>query len=127
MFAISDQTLPFADVLVIPIRLVPRFIDLQSDEVADLFQAARHVQRGMELLHQVTSSTLTIQDGPDAGQTIHHVHVHILPRRPGDFKRNDDIYHQLERHDHGPDVQWREEHDMEEESRKLREFFSTLS
>jgi diadenosine tetraphosphate (Ap4A) HIT family hydrolase len=127
MFAISDQTLRFADVLVIPIRLVPRFVDLQSDEVADLFQTARHVQRGMELLHQVTSSTLTIQDGPDAGQTINHVHVHILPRRPGDFNRNDDIYHQLERHDQGPDVQWREEHDMEQEARQLREFFSTLS
>ena len=32
------------------------------------------------------------KDGPGAGQTIPHLHVHVLPRRPGDFKQNDDIY-----------------------------------
>lgn len=32
------------------------------------------------------------QDGPAAGQTVPHVHVHCLPRRPGDLKRNDDVY-----------------------------------
>ena len=21
-----------------------------------------------------------------------HVHVHVLPRKPGDFKKNDDVY-----------------------------------
>ena len=23
---------------------------------------------------------------------LQHVHVHILPRKPGDFQQNDDIY-----------------------------------
>ena len=36
--------------------------------------------------------TLTIQDGAEAGQTVHHVHVHILPRKKGDFEKNDEIY-----------------------------------
>jgi|LauGreSuBDMM15SN_2_FD.fasta_scaffold286941_1 diadenosine tetraphosphate (Ap4A) HIT family hydrolase len=27
-----------------------------------------------------------------AGQTVPHVHIHILPRREGDFKKNDDVY-----------------------------------
>ena len=35
------------------------------------------------------------QDGPEAGQTIPHVHVHILPRRKGDFEKNDDIYEKV--------------------------------
>ncbi|KAK6246716.1 hypothetical protein QUC31_018281 [Theobroma cacao] len=31
-------------------------------------------------------------DGPQSGQTVPHVHIHILPRREGDFERNDEIY-----------------------------------
>uniref|UniRef100_A0A7N2KNE1 HIT domain-containing protein n=1 Tax=Quercus lobata TaxID=97700 RepID=A0A7N2KNE1_QUELO len=31
-------------------------------------------------------------DGPQAGQTVPHVHVHILPRKVNDFKNNDEIY-----------------------------------
>lgn len=31
-----------------------------------------------------------------AGQSVPHVHVHILPRYCGDLERNDDIYDKLE-------------------------------
>ncbi|RWW15879.1 hypothetical protein GW17_00020266 [Ensete ventricosum] len=31
-------------------------------------------------------------DGPQAGQTVPHVHIHILPRKKGDFEKNDEIY-----------------------------------
>lgn len=33
-----------------------------------------------------------LQDGPQAGQTVPHVHVHILPRKGSDFANNDEIY-----------------------------------
>ncbi|KAL2938886.1 Bifunctional bis(5'-adenosyl)-triphosphatase/adenylylsulfatase FHIT [Bienertia sinuspersici] len=32
------------------------------------------------------------QDGPQAGQTVPHVHIHVLPRKGGDFEKNDEIY-----------------------------------
>jgi hypothetical protein len=32
------------------------------------------------------------QDGAQAGQTVPHVHVHILPRKGGDFENNDEVY-----------------------------------
>lgn len=35
---------------------------------------------------------LLIQDGAEAGQTVPHVHIHILPRKAKDFERNDEIY-----------------------------------
>lgn len=37
-----------------------------------------------------------MQDGKEAGQSVPHVHIHILPRRAGDFSNNDDIYEHLE-------------------------------
>ena len=27
-----------------------------------------------------------------AGQTVPHVHIHVLPRRAGDFEKNDEVY-----------------------------------
>ena len=39
---------------------------------------------------------VAVQDGPRAGQSVPHVHVHILPRTAGDFARNDDVYDELE-------------------------------
>ena len=50
----------------------------------------------MESFHGSTSSNVAVQDGPGAGQSVPHVHVHILPRRPTDFANNDDVYEALE-------------------------------
>ncbi|XP_048813889.1 bis(5'-adenosyl)-triphosphatase isoform X2 [Lagopus muta] len=79
-------------VLVCPLRPAERFRDLCPEEVADLFRTAQRVGNAVEKHFCATSLTITIQDGPEAGQTVKHVHVHVLPRRSGDFSRNDDVY-----------------------------------
>ena len=33
-----------------------------------------------------------MQDGPAAGQSVPHLHVHVLPRKAGDFANNDEVY-----------------------------------
>ena len=38
------------------------------------------------------TSHITHQDGPHAGQTVPHVHIHVIPRKKGDFEKNDEIY-----------------------------------
>lgn len=53
-----------------PVKPTKRLPDLEADELADLFLTSTRVQRGMEQFHGVTSSTVAVQDGPDAGQTI---------------------------------------------------------
>lgn len=89
-------------VLVIPKRIVPRFRDLNSEECTDLMLTVHRVAAVLEKAFNATSLSITIQDGPDAGQSVPHVHVHVLPRRPGDFKRNDDIYAKIEKTDYTP-------------------------
>ncbi|XP_035678035.1 bis(5'-adenosyl)-triphosphatase-like isoform X1 [Branchiostoma floridae] len=79
-------------VLVSPLRVVERFGELSSEEVADLFMATQTISGVVEKHFQSTSLTIAIQDGPEAGQTVKHVHVHILPRKSGDFPQNDEVY-----------------------------------
>ncbi|KAK4782062.1 hypothetical protein SAY86_016164 [Trapa natans] len=73
-------------------REVKRFVDLTAEETSDLWFSAKNVGSQLEIFHKASSLTFTIQDGPEAGQTVPHVHIHILPRKANDFERNDEIY-----------------------------------
>lgn len=88
---------PSGHVLISPVRVVRRFADLSPDEVADLWGLAQLVGKTLEPHYGAQSLTLAIQDGPDAGQTVPHVHIHVLPRKPGDFKKNDEVYDELDK------------------------------
>nr|AFK33921.1 unknown [Lotus japonicus] len=79
-------------VLICPKREVKRFVDLTAEETSDLWLTAQKVGRQLESYHKASSLTLAIQDGPQAGQTVPHVHIHVVPRRGGDFENNDEIY-----------------------------------
>jgi len=56
----------------------------------------RTVQNTLEDYYKPGGFNVAIQDGVVAGQSVPHVHVHILPRVDGDFERNDDVYDELE-------------------------------
>ncbi|ODQ63324.1 HIT-like protein [Nadsonia fulvescens var. elongata DSM 6958] len=88
-------------VLVCPLRNVPRLHDLREEECSDLFLAVQRVSRVIELEYSADSVNVAIQDGPLAGQTVPHVHVHIIPRRINDLPNVHDIYELL--HDCGDD------------------------
>ncbi|XP_037429850.1 bifunctional bis(5'-adenosyl)-triphosphatase/adenylylsulfatase FHIT-like [Triticum dicoccoides] len=79
-------------VLVCPKRVVKRFADLSSDETSDLWVTAKGVGAKLEQYHKASSITFAIQDGPQAGQTVAHVHIHVIPRKKGDLEKNDEIY-----------------------------------
>lgn len=102
-------------VLVSPIQQRVRFADLTPEEVADMWQAAQRVGAALERHHGACALTLAIQDGAAAGQTVPHVHVHVLPRRGGDFARNDDVYPAIEAQEEAMDGL----HKQKEENQRL--------
>ncbi len=77
-----------------------RLTDLSVTEATDLFQTVQRVQRMLARHYFAESAAapsspaspagpesgsfnIALQDGPGAGQTVAHVHVHVLPRIRG--------------------------------------------
>ena len=83
-------------VLVVSNRIVPLLSDLCDYEYEDLWKTVRKVQHVLKQEYSCDAFNVAVQDGEGAGQSVPHVHVHILPRYRGDMERNDDIYDKLE-------------------------------
>lgn len=83
-------------ILVSPKRVVSRVAELSPQEAADLMICAHRIAPVLQKAYEGTSLTIAIQDGKDAGQSVEHVHMHVMPRKAGDFSHNDDVYHKLE-------------------------------
>lgn len=93
---VNQKPLVPGHVLVIPRRVVPAFQDLTPPEVADLMATAHAVAPRVRDHFGAAALTLAVQDGAAAGQTVAHVHLHVLPRREGDFTPNDKVYEALD-------------------------------
>ncbi|ORY25803.1 HIT-like domain-containing protein, partial [Naematelia encephala] len=86
-----------SDILIIPRRVVPRLSDLKAEEVSDLFLSVQKVGQAIERAYNAEALTISLQDGTVAGQSVPHVHVHIMPRHRTDFGGdNDKIYPAIE-------------------------------
>lgn len=83
-------------VLIMTQRIVPYLRDLTDQEYIDLWRTVRTVQAMLRKHYDCDAFNVAVQDGQAAGQSVPHVHVHILPRKDGDYERNDDIYNDLE-------------------------------
>lgn len=90
-------------ILICPLKPHRRLLDLSPAETTDLFTTVQLAQKLLAKLYfpnpsDLTSGSFTValQDGIDAGQTIPHVHVHIIPRMKGDMGETaDEIYVKL--------------------------------
>ena len=58
------------DILISPRHLAKRLTDLSDQETADIFTVAKKLQKMIETIYETNSTTLCVQDGPFAGQTI---------------------------------------------------------
>mmetsp|Transcript_13218 Transcript_13218/g.26839 ORF Transcript_13218/g.26839 Transcript_13218/m.26839 type:complete len:158 (+) Transcript_13218:1795-2268(+) len=72
-------------VLISPRRICPKLADLDDAELQELWRVAAVIAPRIQREFGGTGVTYALQDGPTAGQTVPHVHIHVLPRRAGDF------------------------------------------
>jgi len=67
-------------VLVVPRAHAPTLLELDDAAVGDLFRAVKAVQRKVQGALQPKAFHVGWNHGRAAGQHVHHLHVHVLPR-----------------------------------------------
>jgi len=71
--------------LIVPQRHVADLFDLDPEELRDIWRLLNQVR---EALSQddpsIRAYNVGVNSGPEAGQTVPHAHVHLIPRREGD-------------------------------------------
>ncbi len=85
------QTLAFMDVmpqgeghtLVIPKAPARGLLDAEPESLAALMASVQHVARGVKAAFQADGLTVFQFNEPAGGQTVFHLHVHVIPRREG--------------------------------------------
>jgi diadenosine tetraphosphate (Ap4A) HIT family hydrolase len=82
--------------LVIPRRHVESVFELSAVELADLFRLARTTTRALLAIYEAEGFDWALQEGAVAGQTVAHLHVHLIPRRSGDPADGTDWFGLLE-------------------------------
>jgi diadenosine tetraphosphate (Ap4A) HIT family hydrolase len=70
--------------LVVPRRHEPDLLGLTREESAALWALAMDLAAEVKAGFGAGGLTLGVNAGEAAGQTVAHVHVHIVPRRTGD-------------------------------------------
>jgi len=70
--------------LVIPRRHVDSFFNLTADERVDLLGLLDQAKAGIDKEFKPDTYNVGINDGPAAGQTVPHLHIHLIPRYTGD-------------------------------------------
>ena len=70
--------------LIVPVRHVALLADLTQEEFADLYPMLVQVDHFVRETLGADAYNLGLNDGAAAGQTVPHLHFHIIPRKAGD-------------------------------------------
>lgn len=73
-------------ILIISKKLRGDYFELTADEKTDLNKAIALAKRLVEEKHQPDGYNIGMDCGSAAGQTVFHIHCHLIPRYEGDMK-----------------------------------------
>jgi len=88
----NDQAIAVADAfpvspghtLVMPRRHLASFFELTKDEILSIHDLLDRVRQRLDASLKPAGYNIGANVGPVSGQTILHVHIHLIPRFPGD-------------------------------------------
>jgi bis(5'-adenosyl)-triphosphatase len=84
-------------VLVIPKKHVESLFELTDDEVAEFMLLGRDAAKLLAAVFDTDAFNWAIQEREAAGQSVAHLHMHLVPRIIGDLVNPGDWFQELER------------------------------
>jgi diadenosine tetraphosphate (Ap4A) HIT family hydrolase len=73
--------------LIIPVRHISSFFEANEVEKLSLMNVLEMAKHRIEQTHNPQGFNIGINDGAVAGQTIPHLHIHLVPRYTGDVEK----------------------------------------
>jgi diadenosine tetraphosphate (Ap4A) HIT family hydrolase len=70
--------------LIVPRRHVASWFDASDEERAQMLALLDSARRSIQDTHQPAGFNIGINEGTTAGQTVPHLHIHLIPRYEGD-------------------------------------------
>jgi diadenosine tetraphosphate (Ap4A) HIT family hydrolase len=70
--------------LIIPYRHVGSWFDATPEEQEEILRTISLVRERIEASHAPAGYNIGVNVGREAGQTVDHLHVHVIPRYQGD-------------------------------------------
>ena len=67
-------------VLIVPKEHAATLTDLSDDKASKILLLAKRIVEAMKKVHGFTDYNIVQNNGEIAGQTVHHYHLHIIPR-----------------------------------------------
>lgn len=89
--------------LVIPKRHVESLFDLTDTELISFIRLGRKVASLLTAVFNTNAFNMAIQEKAASGQSVPHLHMHVVPRTIGDLPNPGDWYQALERNS-GSDI-----------------------
>ena len=71
-------------VLILPKKHYANIFEIEPDTAGKLFQLAVLISRAMKASLGFENMNVVQNNGPVAGQTVNHFHLHLIPRYEGD-------------------------------------------
>ena len=68
-------------VLIVPKRVIARLADAKESDAALLGKLLLAARKVAEKLNLTSGYRVVINNGPDAGESVPHLHVHVLGKR----------------------------------------------
>ena len=66
-------------VLLAPTRVEKSYSNLTETEAIEMWISAKNISENLKKYYHTNSIQISIQDGKEAGQTVEHCHIHLIP------------------------------------------------